>query len=222
MNRSTPRGIRNNNPGNVRKGKDRWTGLAPQQTDPDFCVFTSPEYGIRCLVKLLLTYQEKYGCDTVGKIISRWAPKSENDTGGYINHVAGSLGVRADQPLDLRDPTYMLAMLKAIILHENGQQPYSFETLKRGMELAGVFFEDAPVVEKQPPAAKPLAKSRTMTGIGLAGLGTVIEQVRPVIEPLLPFAADLKWAIVALIGAGLAYAAYARWDDHRNAVVGAG
>ena len=39
------RGIRNNNPGNIRKG-EKWKGLSPIQNDSSFCVFKSPEYGI--------------------------------------------------------------------------------------------------------------------------------------------------------------------------------
>ena len=53
------RGERNNNPGNIRHGS-KWQGLSAQQTDPSFCQFVSPEYGIRAIYKLLQTYQKKY------------------------------------------------------------------------------------------------------------------------------------------------------------------
>ncbi len=65
----TARGIRNNNPGNIRKG-DNWQGLAAEQTDEAFCVFRSAEYGIRALVKVLLNYEKKYGLNTVRKLLS--------------------------------------------------------------------------------------------------------------------------------------------------------
>ena len=40
-----PRGIRNNNPLNIRRtAKDQWKGLRAQQTDASFCQFDSLEY----------------------------------------------------------------------------------------------------------------------------------------------------------------------------------
>ena len=35
-----PRGIRNNNPLNIRRSKDQWQGLRAQQTDASFCTAT--------------------------------------------------------------------------------------------------------------------------------------------------------------------------------------
>jgi len=131
------RGIRNNNPGNIRHG-DAWQGLAEQQTDSSFCVFRSPEYGIRALAKVLLNYEKKYGLNTVRKIVSRYAPENENDTESYIKSVAGQLGVDTDEPITMRDKATLLVLVKAIIRHENGEQPYSNEILIKGLEMAGV------------------------------------------------------------------------------------
>lgn len=131
------RGIRNNNPGNIRKG-EKWKGLADEQTDSSFCIFVSPEYGIRALVKILLTYYKKYQLNTVKKIISRYAPPSENLTAAYIQSVANQLGVRSDEPLDVASPAVLMVLLRAIIRHENGEQPYSDEQLLEGIYLAGV------------------------------------------------------------------------------------
>ena len=45
-----PRGIRNNNPLNIRRtAKDQWKGLRAQQTDASFCQFESLEYGWRAV-----------------------------------------------------------------------------------------------------------------------------------------------------------------------------
>lgn len=70
---NTPRGIRNNNPGNIRWGSD-WKGLKKdgKQQDPSFCIFKTPEYGIRALAKLLRNYKQLYGLNTPRKIISRY------------------------------------------------------------------------------------------------------------------------------------------------------
>ena len=34
--RAATRGIRNHNPGNLRRSADPWQGLAPEQTDKEF------------------------------------------------------------------------------------------------------------------------------------------------------------------------------------------
>ena len=86
-----PRGIRNNNPLNIRLG-DNWQGLRQEQTDKDFCQFVSMEYGLRAAFIIIFNYLKKR-IDTPDKIIKRWAPPSENDTEAYINRVCkiGSL-----------------------------------------------------------------------------------------------------------------------------------
>ena len=131
------RGIRNNNPGNIRKG-EKWKGLADEQTDSSFCIFVSPEYGIRALVKILLTYYKKYKLNTVKKIISRYAPPSENETESYIKSVANQLGVASDEEINLSSVAVLAVLLRAIIRHENGEQPYSDEQILKGIHLAGV------------------------------------------------------------------------------------
>lgn len=131
------RGIRNNNPGNIRHG-EKWEGLSDKQTDSSFCIFVSPEYGIRALAKVLLTYYKKYQLNTVKKIISRYAPPNENETESYIKSVANQLGVAADEVIDLSSVAVLAVLLRAIIRHENGEQPYSDEQILKGIHLAGV------------------------------------------------------------------------------------
>ena len=90
MNKSS-RSIRNNNPLNIRLGKSHWQGLRKMQEDGAFCQFDSLAYGWRAAFILLTrTYYNNYGADTIGKIISRWAPQIENDTRGYIRLPLGS------------------------------------------------------------------------------------------------------------------------------------
>lgn len=119
-----PRGERNNNPGNIRHG-ERWQGLAPQQTDPNFCQFTSAHYGIRALCKTLLTYQRKHDRKTVESILFRWAPPVENDTEAYIEHVASQVGVGPRQQINLEEIDMLFRLTKAVITHENGQCIYT-------------------------------------------------------------------------------------------------
>ena len=96
----TSRSIRNNNPLNIRLGKSRWQGLREMQEDGAFCQFESMANGWRAAFILLSTYYKNYGADTIGKIISRWAPQIENDTRGYIRFVSEWTGIDDDEPLD--------------------------------------------------------------------------------------------------------------------------
>lgn len=135
----TPRGIRNNNPGNIRWGEN-WKGLDPdgKSKDKSFCVFEEPKWGIRALCKVLITYNRRYGLDTVQEIICRFAPTSENDTKAYMNHVAKLLGVRPDEQIKVCNERVMYTLITSIIQHENGVQPYSEEIIKGAMLMAGI------------------------------------------------------------------------------------
>ncbi|MBI9109907.1 structural protein [Maridesulfovibrio ferrireducens] len=130
---SEPRGIRNHNPGNIRHGA-KWNGLAEEQLDKSFCTFKTPEHGIRAMGKILITYQDKYGLDTVSGIIDRWAPPIENDTNAYAEHVAKQLEVGVDEPIVVR--SFLDKLCTAIIRHENGVQPYDIATVQRGVNMA--------------------------------------------------------------------------------------
>lgn len=116
----TPRGIRNNNPLNIRKGC-RWIGLSPKQTDKSFCQFTSMVYGVRAGFITLRTYICKHKCNTIEKIISRWAPRNENDTAAYIRAVAKRTKLATDLPIRLEDKRIMCALISAMIEVECGR-----------------------------------------------------------------------------------------------------
>ncbi len=132
------RGIRNNNPGNIRKSKDPWQGLAERQTDAAFFVFKSPMYGIRALARLLITYQDKKKLRTIRDIIRRWAPQTENDTNAYIISVADFTGFAQDQLLDMHRFDHLTPKVEAIFRHENGQQHYTDTEITNALVLAGV------------------------------------------------------------------------------------
>jgi hypothetical protein len=127
------RGIRNNNPGNIRLGAADWKGMATDQTDGAFVTFTRPEWGIRAIVRILRSY-ERRGLKTVRQMINRWAPPTENDTDSYVDHVAQAVGVDPDVGVDL--DTVLVALVEAIVKQENGSQPYPVETIQRGIDLA--------------------------------------------------------------------------------------
>ncbi len=131
--KKTPRGIRNNNPGNIRYTGTQWVGLSIPPSDGEFCVFTEPKWGIRALARVLKVYQSKYGINTVSAIIRRWAPSCENDTEAYIHSVCQQTGFGARSQLNLHDTETMAALVKAIIRHENGKQPYTDEQIMEGL-----------------------------------------------------------------------------------------
>jgi len=135
---TVPRGIRLNNPGNIKEApgdKTQWQGERATDDDPVFEEFVSPEAGIRALARILAGYQIRYGLNTVAGIITRWAPGCENDTGAYIAHVASRLGVTPDQTIDITKAETLADLAEAIIRHENGQQPYSREVILAGIGM---------------------------------------------------------------------------------------
>ena len=136
---SEPRGIRNNNPLNIRRSKDKWQGQINGKGNIDgnsslsseraggeavFCVFSSMEYGWRAaFVILCKTYYGKYKLRTIRDIVSRWAPAKENNTPAYIRHVSDYTGIGPDR--DLGDPqthpTNWLLIGYAMAVMENGK-----------------------------------------------------------------------------------------------------
>ncbi len=132
---TAPRGLRNNNPGNVMKGGDAWQGEV-QGNDPRYATFETPEAGIRAMGKTLLTYQDKHGLNSVEAIIARWAPATENNTVAYAATVAKEMGVKPGDALNLRDGDTLAKLTRAMIRVENGKQPYSDEQIATGLAAA--------------------------------------------------------------------------------------
>ena len=130
-------GIVNKNPGNIRFSPNiNWLGQIGESHG--FAVFDTPENGIRALARILLNYQAHDNCNTVTKIITRWAPPSDdNPTNDYIANVATRMGVSATQNVVLSQNTDLLVdMIKAIITQENGDQPYSDDLVRSAISDA--------------------------------------------------------------------------------------
>ncbi|MCI1681454.1 MAG: structural protein P5 [Bacteroides sp.] len=131
---STPRGLRNNNPGNIRKNSTKWQGLRKEQTDKSFFQFVSIEWGYRALMRTLQTYRNKYRCRTIADFIKRWAPENENNTSGYINRVCREMQVPSSYVPDVNDKSTMCAFAAAISQVENAV-PANMEDVCKGWEL---------------------------------------------------------------------------------------
>ncbi|WP_333609361.1 structural protein [Arsukibacterium sp.] len=136
-NKSQPRGIRNNNPLNIRKSGTAWQGKVGN--DGEFEIFNSAHDGIRAAARNLRTYANSHGLRTIAGIVSRWAPGAGRnadgstyiqDTGGYIASVVRNTGIAAD---DILTATDYPAVIAAMIHHENGQQPYSIDDITRAV-----------------------------------------------------------------------------------------
>ncbi len=122
-----PRGLRNNNPGNIRFiAKNPWRGQVGN--DGGYGVYATMGEGVRALGKQLEAYASR-GLVTVRSIISTWAPASENNTAAYVAAVARAMNVDADDVLDVT--SYLPRLAVAIIKHENGVQPLSFDDIRK-------------------------------------------------------------------------------------------
>lgn len=131
---SAPRGIRNNNPGNIRRSKTVWRGERSTETDPSFCQFVSMQYGVRALAKLLLAYHMVHHINTVKGLIGRWAPPIENMTGAYVAAVSKVVGVQPSTVLEFDAPT-LVKLCDGIIRHENGMS-VPLDVITEGVKLA--------------------------------------------------------------------------------------
>lgn len=141
---TTPRGIRNNNPGNIRALPHfRYIGQAAKDTD-GFAIFHTPLAGISQLYYQLLIDYYEHGFHTVKDIIRSWAPDSENDTQKYVEFVEEQIAtVKMDTPPSM---LWFYVIGHAIILFENGGVPYSpFHMQKAFSEAAIRYLNDRKV-----------------------------------------------------------------------------
>lgn len=122
-----PRGIRNNNPGNIRFDGTKWRGL--RGDDGAFCIFDTPVNGIRAIARILGNYQKR-GLYTIDSIINAWAPPNENNTQAYIDAVCASCSMKSTDYVSRDEWPQVIA---GIIQHENGQQPYTHEQIIAGI-----------------------------------------------------------------------------------------
>ena len=133
-----PRGIRNNNPLNIRKGNN-WKGEVVNQTDAAFEQFVSMQMGVRAGFKILKNYMTGYGgrvkaLTNVHDIIHRWAPPSENNCKAYIESVCRFSGLHEFERLQFSDRNKMLALVDGMIRVECGE-PVSLDIIASAYDL---------------------------------------------------------------------------------------
>lgn len=114
-----PRGIRNNNPLNIRIG-NVWLGEVKENTDGEFEQFTSMLYGLRAAIVLLRRYICHYHLNSIAQIVSRWAPRSENYTSQYIKFVSKRVEIDDDAKIDFTDKITICKLVEAMAYYECG------------------------------------------------------------------------------------------------------
>ena len=125
------RGVRNNNPGNIKVTAIHWEG--ERSVENGFCVFDNPYYGIRAMVKILMTYKKKHQIETIEEIINRWSATDQEE---YIKFVSKHTGTDPQMYIDLEDPINLQDIVYAMIWFENGFEPYTLGMVWRCVEFA--------------------------------------------------------------------------------------
>ena len=129
-----PRGIRNNNPLNIRIG-NVWLGEVSNPTDPDFEQFVTMAYGCRAAFVLLRRYINHYKRTTIPQVIAAWAPASENNCVAYVGRVCQLSGISKDEELNFFNKDQMTHLLAAMAQVECGQ-PIKEEDINTGYDMA--------------------------------------------------------------------------------------
>lgn len=116
-----PRGLRNNNPGNIRRNSDVFQGEVNPSRDKEFKQFKTMPYGYRAVFKILSNYYRVYKLTTIRKMISRWAPENENNTAAYVSLVSKYAGIGPDAPISF-EREQMIRIVAGMSRVENGRE----------------------------------------------------------------------------------------------------
>ena len=129
-----PRGILNNNPCNIRISTDKFQGEIQPSGDKEFKQFETMAYGYRAAFRVIRTYINNYKCDTIRKIISRFAPSNENHTENYIKVVSERSGIPENDRVYADNREMMVRIVAAMSYVENGREAEMADVI-RGWEL---------------------------------------------------------------------------------------
>ena len=113
-----------NNPMNIRISSVPWHNKDVPPRNSQFETFPTEFDGLRAGMKNVYNCQMVHDCDTVHDIINRLSPPSENNTSAYVSAVCDACGIQADEDYDLTVPQNLVDISKAIVLQENGKNPY--------------------------------------------------------------------------------------------------
>ncbi|ENL7150937.1 hypothetical protein AB5S46_003916 [Salmonella enterica subsp. enterica serovar Newport] len=235
MAKQKPRGIRNNNPGNIEWGSP-WQGLIPRSeaTDSRFAQFKDPASGIRAIAVTLTTYYDKRKAndgskiDSVREVIERWAPAVENNVSAYAKQVAAVLDVNPNsETLNLHDYDTMRSLVEGIIRHENGNPEsfgltpynnantwYSDEVIEEGLRRAGI-------VKTAKPVNRTTVAATSVAGLGAAQLVDMVQPVKAAMDSAHGDISSGDWVRIAFGAATIAIGLYMGWVAYRKHRAGA-
>lgn len=129
-----PRGIRNNNPGNLNYAGQAGATLEGGEGGR-FAVFESMQHGVAALYKQLQLYFKR-GINTLSSIVKTYAPASDNNNvDAYISALTKATGKGANEVLDSGDTATMARLMKGIVDHENGKGYISSSDIMGGIQL---------------------------------------------------------------------------------------
>lgn len=180
------RGIRNNNPGNLR--------AAPNAVgnDGSFPIFSSANDGLAAMSRQLQLYGGR-GNNTPYGIIHTYAPSSENNTQAYINAVTKDTGFGTHDKLNLSDPAVLKRLMTAMIRHENGSQPYSEADIDSGINtsmtdprwMVPQSALQSAGINQSGKGAEPNINAPSSASAGASGGGIDVKQVADVLSQVL-------------------------------------
>lgn len=128
------RAERNFNPGNLNYAGQSGASLEAG-SNARFAKFNSEEEGIAALVRQLRLYQQR-GIDTIGEIVKKYAPPSENDTQAYVANMARWTGLSANEKLNFNDTETVRRMVEGISRKEGRYTPLTEGQIMSGINLA--------------------------------------------------------------------------------------
>ena len=122
MNNNLPRGLRNNNPLNMRIGDGSFSGEIKPSKDPGFRQFETMAHGYRAAFRQMELFLERDGLDNIDKIIHKWSPPTENNTRSYVAAVESFSGVSRHKTLSFSSGEELIKIVAAMSYIENGTQ----------------------------------------------------------------------------------------------------
>ena len=135
--KTLPRGVRNNNPLNIRESEGdttQWQGERLFDSDAEFEEFKNPAYGFRAGARILRSYNRQ-GINTLSGIIARFAPSEENDTDHYVRTISKWTNIPSSVPINVADNEQLAVVLHAMSRMEVGNY-YSLEMARKGVAMA--------------------------------------------------------------------------------------
>lgn len=132
--KSLPRGVRNNNPGNLNFANQ--AGATKESGENGrFAVFGSMQEGAAALYRQLQLYMKR-GTNTLSGIVNKYAPAGDNNNvGAYISALMKATGKGANEAIDSGDTGTIARLMKGIVDHENGKGYVSASDIMGGIQL---------------------------------------------------------------------------------------